>query len=87
MIEIHNSEFDSLCLYAFRYVKGRSTYAVADLCGIIKKHKEDINKTTLKIIHKELVNELIERNHSKYSHECDERKLRELLEEIEDELG
>ena len=51
---MNSIEFNDLCLYAFRYALGRKTYAVDDVCSIIKEHIPDLTDNTLRLIMREI---------------------------------
>jgi len=53
-VELTSYEFNSLVVYAVRYTLGRRTYASYDICGLIKSHIGDLNKSTLELILKEI---------------------------------
>ena len=57
---MNNIEFNDLCIYAFRYALGRKTFAVDDVCSIIKQHIPELTDFNLQLIMRE-INDAIRR--------------------------
>jgi hypothetical protein len=56
-IDIDYLDFQSLILYAMRYALGRKTFAVSDVAEMIEDHMQELNKSTMELMVRDIEKE------------------------------
>lgn len=86
LVTLSTYDFGALAVYSTRYALGRATYAVADVCSMLRTHWSRIRAADRAAILRDI------REHFEASErlglttaECDEREWRRVLEECKEE--
>jgi len=72
-------DIDTLSVYAVRYALGRRTYAVADVCDVVKRNIDALNDNSVNVIRRDIARALEDGD---AGDPCDVDRWRQLLQSM-----